>query len=453
MHNRIPVRRPSGPPLTAQLAVCYRKIADLSKDPNNPRVHSPRQIQQIARSIETFGFNCPILIDRHDRIVAGHGRVDAAASLDLDVVPTIRLEHLSTAEAKAFLLLDNRLAEHSAWDDTLLGLQFTDLLAQDLDFDLSITGFEIPEIDNLILTGERAAPASPDDEVPIEAGPAVTRLGDLWIAGDHRVLCGDALDRASYDRLMEGGKAAIVVADGPYNVPIAGHVGGNGKIQHPEFAMAAGEMTSAEFRAFLSTACGHLVQNSVDGAIHYLFMDWRSSRLLQEAADPHYSELKNICIWQKDSAGLGSFYRSQHEFVFVYKVGTAPHQNNVQLGKYGRNRSNVWPCPGANSFARTGEDGNLLAYHPTSKPPALIADMLLDASSPRDLVLDNFAGAGATLIAAERTGRVARTIEISPIYVDTAIRRWQKLTRRAAVHATLQCTFDELEEQRGGSHD
>lgn len=448
MTKQTAVPRPSGGLRTAHLAVSPRKIADLFKSPNNPRVHSPRQIQQIARSIAAFGFNCPVLIDKHDRIIAGHGRVDAALSLGLDVVPTIRLDHLSAAEAKALLVADNRLAEQASWNDGLLGVNFVELLADELTFDISVTGFEIPEIDELVL-GDSTALAVNDDEAVVETGPAVAQSGDVWILGDHRVLCADALDPASYERLLQGEKAAIAVVDFPYNVPIAGHVGGNGRIQHREFAMAAGEMTEGEFRAFLSAACGYLVHHSVDGAIHYCFMDWRSSRVLQEAADPHYSALKNIVVWQKDSPGLGSFYRSQHEFVFVYKVGTAPHQNNIQLGRYGRNRSNVWTHAGANSFARKSGEGNLLAYHPTSKPVALIADALLDASSPRDIVLDSFAGAGATLIAAERTGRVARTIEIDPVYVDTTIRRWQRIAKKPAVHATCGCTFDELEEQGG----
>jgi DNA modification methylase len=448
MYPNKTVTRQSGLARAVNLALRYRPVAELKPSPKNPRLHTPRQIDQIARSIAQFGFNCPILTGADDHVVAGHGRLEAAKQLGLDRVPTIRLDHLTVNEAKAFLILDNRLAELASWDDTLLGETFIELLDADLDFELPITGFDIAEIDALTI-GKAPMPASDDDEIPPPSEVAVTQPGDLWILGEHRILCGDALDPASYVRLLEGEKAAIAINDFPYNVPIAGHVGGKGRIQHREFAMASGEMTDAEFRAFLGTACGHLVRHSVDGAIHYAFMDWRSSRLLQEAADPHYSELKNICIWQKDSPGLGSFYRSQHEFVLVYKVGKAPHQNHIQLGRYGRNRSNVWVYAGANSFARKGEDGNLLAYHPTSKPIALIADALLDASSPHDIVLDSFAGAGSTLIAAERTGRIARTIELDPAYCDTAIRRWQRLTKRSAIHAATHCTFDELEEQGG----
>jgi DNA modification methylase len=268
------------------------------------------------------------------------------------------------------------------------------------------------------------------------------------MAGDHLVLCGDALDARSYERLLGDERVALATIDMPYNVPIAGHVGGKGRIQHPEFAMATGEMSESQFRRFISDACRYATQYSATGALHYLFMDWRSSRVLQEGADPHYAELKNICVWSKDSAGLGSFYRSQHEFVFVYKYGKEKHHNNIQLGRFGRNRSNVWTYPGANSFARSGEDGNLLSYHPTSKPTALIADILLDASAPRDLVLDSFAGAGSTLLAAERTGRRARTIEISPTYVDTTIRRWEAVTKRSAVHTEFKLTFQEVAELR-----
>jgi DNA modification methylase len=436
------------------LAIENRRLSDLIPNPKNPRVHSRQQVQKIAKSISSFGFNSPILIDAQYRVLAGHGRLEAAVLLGLEFVPTIRLDHLTPAQAKAFLLTDNRLAELSSWDDAQLGEQLRLLIEDDLDFDLTATGFEIAEIDALILN-EAASPDAEEEEtvVPVE-GPAVTRLGDIWLTGDHRILCGDALDPVNYARLLLGDKVALAAVDFPYNVPIHGHVGGKGKIQHREFAMASGEMDPRQFREFLSRACALLVDHSVNGAIHYLFMDWRSSRLIQEAADSHYSELKNICIWNKETPGLGSFYRSQNEFIFVYKVGTAPHQNHIQLGKYGRNRSNVWSYPGANSFARNGEDGNLLEFHSTSKPPRMIADLLLDASSPRDLVLDSFAGAGTTLIAAERTGRFARCIEIDPHYVDTTIRRYQSLTKRAAVHETLQCTFDELQEYRGGErHD
>jgi hypothetical protein len=448
MQPRKSKARPTAPARAVRLNITDRHIANLRLDANNPRVHSPRQIQQIARSIATFGFNCPVLVDRDDRVIAGHGRIEAAKTLGLSMVPTVRLDHLSPAEAKAFLLADNRLAEQATWDTGLLSINFAELLADELSFDIAATGFEIAEIDQLVL-GDGASPTREEDEAPVEAGPAVVKPGDVWMLGEHRLVCGDALDPATYERLLAGEKAGIAVVDFPYNVPIAGHVGGKGRIQHREFAMASGEMSEPEFRRFLSAAIGHLVHHSVDGAIHYGFMDWRSSRVFQEAADLHYSGLKNICVWEKDAAGMGSFYRSQHEFVFVYKVGNGPHRNNIQLGRYGRNRSNLWRYAGANSFARTGEEGNLLAFHPTSKPVAMIADILLDASAPGDIVLDSFAGAGTTLLAAERTGRRARTIEIDPIYCDTTIRRWQRLTKKSAIHLETQCTFDELEEQGG----
>jgi DNA modification methylase len=443
---RNPLARQKGLPRLGHINLRYVPVAALKPNPVNPRKHSTRQISQIARSIEQFGFVCPILADEHLTIVVGHARHAAAIQLGLTEVPVVQLQHLSPEELKAFLLLDNRLAEHSTWDRELLGTVFTELAAVDLDFDLTITGFEVGEIDALLL-----GDADPIDEVLDRlppAGPRVTQLGDLWILGEHRLLCGNALDPASYERLLGKERVAIAVQDFPYNVPIHGHVGGNGRIQHPEFAMAAGEMSEREFRHFLGEACRLAAAYSAPGALHYLHMDWRSSRLLQEAADPHYAELKNICVWVKDSPGLGSLYRSQHELIFVYKYGTANHRNNIQLGKYGRNRSNVWTYPGANSFARNGEDGNLLQHHPTSKPTALIADILLDASAPQDLVLDSFAGAGSTLLAAERTGRRARTIEIEPEYVDTTIRRWEALTKRSAVHATLQHTFAEVAAMR-----
>ncbi len=433
----------------APLNIRIRPIAELVSDPRNARQHSPRQIRQLARSIETFGFNVPVLIDANGKVIAGHGRLLACQHLGWTEVPTITLDHLTEAQASAYMIADNRLTEISTWDDALLAQQFLQLSAADLDFSLDVTGFEIGQIDLLI--ENTVEPLKPDaaDEVPaVGDGPPVTVLGDVWHLGPHRLLCGDALDRESYSRLMNRKRAAIVFTDPPYNVPIAGHVSGMGSIQHREFAMASGEMNAAEFTGFLTRVLNHLSSHSVDGALHYVCMDWRHMTELLAAGASAYTQLMNLCVWAKDNGGMGSLYRSQHELVFVWKSGTGPHQNQVQLGQFGRYRTNVWRYPGANSFARTTDEGNLLALHPTVKPVALVADALLDASRRNDIVLDPFLGSGSTLLAAERVGRVAYGMELDPRYVDVVIRRWQRWTGQSATRSD-GAAFDSLAGRSG----
>jgi DNA modification methylase len=432
-----------------KLAIQYRPIDSLRLDPKNPRLHSPKQIAQIAASIGTFGFNVPVLVDAKLNVIAGHGRVSAARTLGLEVIPTIQLEHLSKHQQRAFMVADNRLTENAQWDELLLGQELKVLAEAELDFSLELTGFEIAEIDLYI---ENLTPASADDqdladELPESSDVRVSKLGDLWHLGKHRALCGDALDEQCYSRLLGKERAGVVFTDPPFNVPIKGHVSGLGKTRHREFAMASGEMSEAEFTAFLSSVCGHLARHSRDGSLHFICMDWRHLGELLQAGRHAYSELKNLCVWIKDNGGMGSLYRSRHELVFVFKSGKDSHRNNVQLGKFGRYRSNVWNYPGANSFARAGSEGNLLALHPTVKPVALVADAILDCSARGDLVLDPFLGSGTTIIAAERTGRVCYGMEMDQIYIDATLRRWQRFTGRLAVHQQTGRSFDALEKE------
>ncbi len=435
-----------GPP-PSRLAVIYRRIEELRPDPRNPRSHSPRQIRQIARSVQTFGFNVPILIDCQSRVIAGHGRLLAARELGWGEVPTISLDHLSETQRQAFMIADNRLTDTSQWNDTLLAGLLRDLSVLELDFSLDSTGFEMAEIDMRIV-GLEAPPeaADPADHVPHTASrPLVSRVGDVWAAGRHRISCGSALDPVAHAILMDGEQAAMVFSDPPYNVAIDGHVSGLGKIHHREFAMASGEMDEAQFVDFLTRSFTLLGRHSVDGAIHFQCIDWRHAGEMLAAGRRAYSELKNICVWVKSNAGMGSLFRSQHELVFVFKHGRGPHQNNVQLGRHGRHRSNVWSYPGANSFGRRSEEGNLSELHPTVKPVAMVADAMLDCSSRGEIVLDAFLGSGTTVIAAERTGRRCFGLEIDPLYVDTIVRRWQAFT---GDHARLVATgrdFSSLE--------
>jgi DNA modification methylase len=429
------------------LKVVCRPIRELKPSPVNPRLHTKKQVRQIAASIKNFGFNVPVLIDRDDKVIAGHGRLLACAELGWTEVPTLCLDHLTAAQAGAFMIADNRLTEIAAWDDRLLAQQLKELSLLGLDFDVTITGFEVAEIDLRIASLEDLPETDNDsaDVVPeVSADPPLSKLGDLWVLGRHRVLCGNALDPEAFRMLLGEEHAAMVLTDAPYNLPIEGHVSGLGAVHHRPFPMASGEMDRPEFIAFLDQACRNLAAFSVDGSLHYLFMDWRHIEDLLAVGRGVYGELKNLCVWVKDNAGMGSLYRSRHELIAVFKSGSQGHRNNVQLGQFGRNRSNVWHYPGANSFSRCGEEGNLLALHPTVKPAAMVADAILDCSARDEIVLDAFLGSGTTLIAAERTGRRCYGLELDPTYVDTTIRRWEALTGGSARHAGTGRSFDDL---------
>jgi 16S rRNA G966 N2-methylase RsmD len=425
-----------------------RTIASLTLRRGNPRTHSEKQIRQIADSIETFGFTNPVLIDSSGTVIAGHGRVRAAKLLGMQAVPTLRLEHLTEAQIRAYVIADNKLAENAGWDRDLLSIELQELAELDLGFDLEVIGFETAEIDLLI--GDAASSEAPDPadtvaEIDPEA-TVVSRPGDLWSIGRHQLLCGDATDAAAYARLMDGRKARMVFVDPPYNVPIEGHVSGLGRVQHAEFAMASGEMTETEFVAFLETTLGHHAGSSADGAIHFVCMDWRHTGELLAAGRRVYGELKNVCVWVKTNAGMGSLYRSQHELVFVFKVGSAQHVNNVELGRHGRTRTNVWTYAGMSSFGAGRAEA--LAMHPTVKPVRMVADAILDCSRRGAIVLDGFAGSGTTLLAAERTGRIGYGLEIEPRYVDVAIRRLAEHAGLEAVHVESGMSFAEVAAER-----
>lgn len=427
------------------LQIIYKDPKALKPRARNPRLHSRKQIEQLKRSIVEFRFLRPVLIDGSDTIIAGHGSTQAAIELGIEDVPTTRVDHLTPAQIRAYVIADNKLAENAGWDRNLLALELKEL-ALDLDFDITLTGVELPEFD-VLLEGLRDGKGDAADDVPtLEPNqPVVSRPDDLWCIGQHRLLCGDSTTAESYERLLHGQRAQVIFTDPPYNVPIAGHVSGLGKTKHREFAMASGEMNTEEFTAFLRGIFRHLVAFSADGSLHYICMDWRHMREVLDAAES-YATLKNLCVWAKTNAGMGSLYRSQHELVFVFKNGTAPHINNVELGRFGRHRSNVWSYAGVNTFgARRDED---LAMHPTVKPVAMVADAILDSSRREGIVLDAFAGSGTTLIAAERTGRHGFGIEIDPAYVDTIIRRFGKVYGLYAHHAETGKHFAAVAHER-----
>ena len=432
--------------MTEDRKLNYLPLSELRLDPGNPRKHSRAQIRAIARSIESFGFNAPILASAENVILAGHGRFEAAKLLELKQVPVIRLEDLTQAQAKAYTLADNKLTDRSSWDEEQLAVRLQELSAMALEFQIEDTGFELAEIDLLIqgLAGDETD-AQALDEFRVAPGPAVSRVGDLWCLGPHKIYCGSALDEAAYSALLADEKAAGVFTDPPYNVKINGNVSGLGAVSHREFAMASGEMTPDQFTAFLSTVFG-LLQNHTDpGAIMYACMDWRHLGEMLAAGQACTLDLLNLCVWVKTNGGMGAFYRSQHEMVLVFRNGHEQHRNNVQLGRFGRNRSNVWHYPGANAFPRKGRN-NPLKLHPTVKPVALVADTMLDATARGDIVLDPFLGSGTTILAAERTERRGYGIELDPLYVDTAIMRWQRMTGLQANRSSGEL-FDELQKE------
>lgn len=426
--------------------VVQRPIAELRPYEHNSRSHSAASIAKLKASVARFGFVAPILIDGQGTIIAGHGRYDAAKALGLATVPTVTADHLSPAEVRALRIADNRLAELSDWNEAALRIEFAELIELSLegalDFDLDITGFDMPQIDILLAgEGDPAPEAAETDEAPDPEKHPVSRPGDLWILGAHRILCGDALLAESYSRVLGGDEPRMVFTDPPYNVPVQGHVRSGKTSGHREFAMASGEMSESEFRSFLGQGITRLLPCLPKGGVAMICMDWRHVEELISAGKACGLELINLCVWNKTNGGMGSLYRSKHELVCVFRKPGAPHINNVELGRHGRNRTNVWDYAGVNSFgaARAAD----LVDHPTVKPTALVADAIMDVSHRGDVVLDAFGGSGATLLAAEKTGRRARLIELDPVYVDVAVRRWQDMTGEAAVHADTGERFDQ----------
>jgi DNA modification methylase len=359
------------------------RIEELKRNTRSPRRHPEKQIAMLAGSMATFSFLVPGLIDEENRLLSGEARVLAAERLGMTKIPVIRVQHLSEAEKRAFIIADNKLAELGSWDRDSLRRELQFFVELDIDFDFSVIGFETAEVDIIL---DSKIDGSEDDSLPQidRNAPAVSQPGDLWLADQHCILCGNALTAESYQTLLGGERAKLIVTDPPYNVPIDGHVGGSGSVRHREFVMASGEMSPEQFETFLVIVATNMANFSADGSLHYVFMDWRHATEILAAGKTAYSELKNICVWRKTNAGMGSLYRSQHEFVFVFKNGTAAHINNVNLGAHGRNRSNVWDYGGINSFGKQRDE--LLAIHPTVKPVALIADVIRDASARGDLV-------------------------------------------------------------------
>jgi len=408
----------------------------------NARHHSRKQVKAIAAGMTEFGVTNPPLVDEAGEIIAGHGRLEAAKLLNLATIPVIRISGLSAIQKRALRLADNKLSLDSAWNFELLSAELADLTTT--DFDITLTGFETIEVDKL--TTPSLGLRELDDPLPEPPANPASRSGDLWALGDHLLIIGDARDVSVYRKLLGSKLADMVITDPPYNVRISGHVSGNGRVTHDEFQMASGEMSNSEFRSFLEATLSLARDASREGSLHYVFGDWRMIGLLTTLGKELFGQLVNVAVWVKDNAGMGSMYRSQHEMIAIFKHGDVPHINNVQLGRMGRHRSNVWQYPGAASFSKTRKQD--LSDHPTVKPVALVADAIRDATKPGDLILDSFGGSGTSLIAAELTKRRAALIEIEPKYADVTLRRFQEQTGIEPVLLPERIPFSVVRTQR-----
>ena len=433
----------------ADIKITYVELNSLKAYQNNPKDHPQKQVHQIADSIKKFGFNNPILIDENDEIIAGHGRYMAAQQLQMETVPVIRLTHLDETQKRVYRLADNKISENGGWNKELLALEISDLEQIYVD-DITITGFEQVEINNLI-TDTAPAPDKklnkiefvPEDEI-------VTQPGDIWQLGRHKIICANSLDEESFARLLSDKRADMVIQDPPYNVKISGHVCGCGNICHDEFPMASGEMSSEEFTKFLTDNFTLCKKYSNDGAMQYNFMDWRHITEIKTALDSVFGDFINLCVWVKTSGGMGSLYRSQHELCLIFRNGKESHVNNVELGRHGRYRTNVWNYAGVNAFGRHKGD---IKLHPTVKPVEMLYDAILDVSKRGDIVLDTFLGSGSTLIAAHKAHRICRGIEYEPMYIDTTIRRFYELFGTDAVHLATGQTYSELLKKKKEEHE
>lgn len=420
----------------------YVSLDAVRSNARDPRHYSIAVVRRIAKAVQVFGV-MPQIVTADRMILSGNIWLEAAKLAGITFIPIVVIDYLTPSEEEALMVFLVRAVELGEWDVGKLG----DIL-RDLSLEVELTGFEVSEIDLYVGNRERPAEGPDPADKPAPIGPSVSRIGDSWRLRDHHILCGNALDPEGYSSLLMGCVAAMIITDPPYNVPIAGNVSGLGATKHSDFLMGSGELTEAEYTDMLIKVCLLLATHSLPGSLHYIFTDWRHQFELLRAGRAAYADLKNVCVWVKSNAGMGSFYRSQHEFVYVFKNGTAAHRNNVQLGRFDRNRTNVWTYPSINNFGRGGEEGNLLALHPTVKPVALVADAILDASAPDEIVLDSFLGSGTTIIAAERTRRRCYGFELDPKYVDVAVRRWQAFTGEAATLAGTDLTFDAVALER-----
>lgn len=415
-----------GLPSNQRLQVEYRSTASLQPYANNARTHPKTQIKKIARSLQTYGWTNPLLIDGAGTVLCGHGRLEASKQLGMTEVPVIILDHLSEADRRAYIIADNEIATRAGWSKSMLQTELQGLL--EIGYELELTGFDTIEIDTLLSLDE--GEAAEDDIVAEPATtPPISRVGDLWTIGNHRLIVGDARDPSVIERLMGGDRAQLVLTDPPYGCPIKGFVSGH----HEDFVMGAGETSLQELAmTILRPAFRNIAAHCQPGAIGFVFSDWRAATHMLDAASGVFQETKNWIVWAKTNAGMGTFYRSQFELIFAFKISAGSTINNFGLGEGGRHRSTLWTYAGANTF-RAGRKSDLQA-HPTCKPKKLCADAILDCSKRGGIVLDVFAGSGTTLVSAEMTGRKGYGVELDPKYADVTIER---LSREVGTPALL----------------
>ena len=416
------------------------RIDQIKPYPGHARRHNKRKIEKLKKLLRHYGQVTPVVVDRDGVILDGDAVLTAMRELGSGEIAAVVVANRTDPEIKALRLALNRIPMDAAWDNDRLRVELEQLVS--LSFDLELTGFDAVEIDHLLEVDVPKLNVTEDSEqIPAPQSPAITTVGDIWTCGRHHIGCGDARDQAFIDKIMGGLRASMCFVDPPYNVPIAGFVSGKGRVQHREFVQGIGELSSDQFTAFLAECLAVLQRCTSDGALIYACMDWRHIYELLAAGRQCSLELFNICVWAKTNAGMGSLYRSQHELICVFKAGATNHINNVELGRHGRNRSNLWTYRGLNSFGADRDE--LLASHPTVKPVLMIADAIRDVTRRGDTVLDTFMGSGSTLMAAEETGRVCFGVDLDPLYVDVAVRRWQNQTRQDAVHAETGELFNE----------
>lgn len=418
----MPQSSPQAPTGARTLAVEYRAIDALTPYASNARQHPQAQIKKLQRSLKKFGWTNPILVDDTGNVVCGHGRLEAAKRNGETIVPVINLGQMSEADRRAYILADNKLAEEARWSKDLLRSELSGLI--ELGYEIELTGFETFEIDGLLNIGDDEPDNEDNVELSESTGVSVTRNGDLWTIGSHRLVVGDARDRLVLERLMDGERARMIITDPPYGCKIANNVSGNGRKKHADFLMGAGQESLPEFAmTLLRPAFKAMAAHCATGAIAFVFIDWRAAPHMLDAAQGVFHELKNMIVWVK-SPGMGAFFRSAHELCYAFKVSPGAHVSNIALGK--RSRSNVWNYPSANVF-RAGRMQDL-ADHPTVKNKYMVRDAILDVSRPGDLVLDPFAGSGTVALACEMAGRAARMVEFDPVYADVILRRTAEAT-------------------------
>lgn len=438
-----------------RLVVEYLPADAIRPNPKNPRRYTKKDERDLAASARVLGVNLPIGIDANGVIVSGELWYRAYIELGLPLIPAIRLDHLSPAEADLFMIAVDRFVDRSTFEPKALAQLFKDLSILNLDISLEVSGYPTAEID-LMIEGLEIAPVEDEGAEDIPPGPAVSEVGDVWslrnpTSGlEHRFLVGNAQEAESYVNLMNKERAAAVITDPPFGGKISNYLRGSDKATRREFVMGSEGRTPEELEQLLDPVCRLIRDVCLLGALVYVFMDWRGIEVLLRVGGRVFGDLKNLIVWAKTVAGMGSFYRSQHELIALFKVAGGTHRNNIQLGKFGRNRANVWTYAGMNTpSGRLTDEGDLRAMHVTPKPVEMIAEAILDCTERGDIVLDPFLGSGTTLIACERTGRRAYGMELDPLYADVAIRRWRRFTGCDAIRVADGRTFSSLETEAG----